>query len=446
MKHAYPVYRLLVGLLLTFGPVPATLAQAWQMPNTDLGSLVPKPQGPQLTSLGGAGFDPQARTRAQNQAIMDEVDRYNAQQAQRDALLNEARQDIDRIARERREQAEFNAHWEATNKPLFEAAYQALAEMLDGRRKVNLPLAVFIVENTYTNNQLNYAAFKAELDALADICRNLAGPQANSAARFMALHRLMTDTVQVSYGGKVVGQHLPYRYDFVDFRGEKDYNQMFVSKLLRTNSGQCHSLPLLYKMLADQLGVKTYISMAPNHTYIQVLDDRGELYSYETTNHHFVTDSYYMSTGYVKAAALKNRSYLDTLTTKEMLACRVFDLGLAYEHYYGYDEFARKCGLLGLRYYPQSVVGRMTLHNLALANFIKAWAAAGKPTEEQARRDPALQPLWAEVAKWAQAVRELGHEEMPPEQYGRWLNAVNQEQARQSAQQAARFQQTTSKP
>jgi hypothetical protein len=98
---------------------------------------------------------------------------------------------------------------------------------------------------------------------------------------------------------------------------------MFVTKLLRTNSGQCHSLPLLYKMLADQLGVKTYISMAPNHTYIQVLDDRGELYSYETTTHRFVTDSYYMSTGYVKASALKSRSYLDTLTMKEVLASQL---------------------------------------------------------------------------------------------------------------------------
>lgn len=416
----------------------------WQMPNTGLG--VPKPQGSHLATPNQFVDERDAIIRARNAAAIEvDLQQYTARQVHSDSLLKEAGQDYARIERERREQAAFNAQFEAYNKPQYEAAYQALAEMLDGRRPVSLPLAVFVVENSYAAGELNYSAFKADLDELATICRSLGGTNASSAARFMALHRLMTDTVQVSYAGKVGSKHLPYRYDFTDFWGKEDYSKMFVTKLLRTNSGQCHSLPLLYKMLADQLDVKTYLSMAPNHTYIQVLDDRGELYSYETTNHRFVTDSYYMSTGYVKAAALKSRSYLDTLTSKEVLASRLFDLGLCYENRYGLDEFVRKCGLLGLRYYPQSVVGRMSVHNAALAKFTKAWAAAGKPTEEEARRNPALQPLWADVTKWAQAVREVGHEDMPPDQYARWLNATNQEQTRQDAQQAARFEQTAHK-
>ena len=102
-------------------------------------------------------------------------------------------------------------------------AYQALAEMLDGRRKVSLPLAVFIVENTYTNNELNYVAFKAQLDELVAMCRNLAGTNSKLAARFTALQHLMTDTVQVRTADRSTAKHLPYRYDFVDFRGEKSY-------------------------------------------------------------------------------------------------------------------------------------------------------------------------------------------------------------------------------
>ncbi len=431
-------------LLLVLNLPAASPAQTWQLPATDLG--VPKPMGPRLPTPGQFTNEHEARIRARNAASVEaDLREYADRQAQQDSLIKEASQDHIRIEHERREQAEFSAQFEAHNKPQFEAAYQALAEMLDGRRTVNLPLAVFVVENSYAAGELNYAAFKADLDELVTICRNLGGTNDSPAARFMALHRLMTDTVQVSYAGKVVAQHLSYRYDFTDFRGQKDYSKLFVTKLLRTNSGQCHSLPLLYKLLADQLGVKTYISLAPNHSYIQVLDDRGELYSYETTNHRFVTDSYYMSTGYIKAAALKNRSYLDTLTTKEVLACRLFDLGLAYEHRYGSDDFVRKCGLLGLRYYPQSVLGRMSVHNATLAAFSQAWTAAGKPSEDVAHRTPALQPLWAEVTKWAQAVREVGHEEMPPEQYARWLNATNQEQARQAAQRATQFEQTARK-
>ncbi|WP_143164283.1 transglutaminase family protein [Hymenobacter daecheongensis] len=439
----YPLSSL-VCLLLVLGLASAAPAQTWQMPNTDLG--VPKPQGPRIPTPGNLMEGQQARTRAQNQAAMDEVERYNAQQAQRDQLLDEARQDIAQIERQRREQAEFNAQFEARNKPQYEAGYQVLAEMLAGKRPASLPLAVFVVENSYAAGELSYAAFKAELDELATVCRGLAGTDTSPTARFMALHRLMTDTVQVSYAGKVVSRHLPYRYDFEDFRGEQDYRKMFVTKLLRTNTGQCHSLPLLYKMLADRLGVKTYISMAPNHTFISVKDARGGLYRYETTNGHFTTDAFYMSSGYIKAGALKQRTYLDTLTLRENLACQLVDLASGYEHYYGYDEFVKKCADLALKYYPQGMQARILAHNVALARFVKPWKAAGQPSPAVARTLPQLQPYMAEVERWNRALAEVGFEEMPKEQYDRWLNALEQEKARLASQQAAaRFAPTAAK-
>ncbi len=419
-------FLLLFGLSL----VTAAPAQTWQPSSLEVG--VPKPQGAQLPTLGVWGDAQQARIRAQNQASMEEADRYTAQQTRSAALLTEAGQDYARIERARREQAEFNARWEASNKPLYEAAYQALAAMLDGRRKANLPLAVFLVENTYTNNQLNYPAFQADLDELAAMCRHLAGPNASPTARFMALHRLMTDTVRVSYAGKPVAKHLPYRYDFEDFWGRKDFSKQFVTKLLRTNSGQCHSLPLLYKLLADQLGVKTYLSMSPNHSFISVLDGRGTLYRYETTNGYFTTDAFYMSSGYIKAGALKQRTYLDTLTQRETLAAQLVDLAGGYENYYGYDEFVQKCAELALKYYPHDMRGRLLAHNVALARFTKPWQAAGRPSPAVARTLPHLQPYLAEVDRWNRALAEVSYEEMPPEHYSRWLTALEKEKARQA--------------
>lgn len=349
-----------------------------------------------------------------------------------------------RIERERREQAEFNAQFETSNKPLYEAAYQALAEMLDGRRKVNLPLAVFIVENTYTNNQLNYTVFKAKLDELAGICRGLAGTDARPAARFMALHRLMTDTVQVRFDGKVVSRHLPYHYDLEDFRGEKDFSKQFVTKLLRTGSGQCHSMPLLYKMLADQLGVKTYISMSPNHSFIQVKDEAGHLYRYETTNGHFVTDSYHMTTGYIKAGALKAGAYLDTLTVQQNLASQMLDLALGYEHYYGFDRFVDKCAALGLKYYPNGMQGHIIVYDAALARFNRAANKAAPPSFAAAMQVPELKALAAQVERAKNTLDAMGFEEMPKAQYTAWLQSLDAEKNRQASRRATtRFQQAT---
>lgn len=309
--------------------------------------------------------------------------------------------------------------------------------MLDGRRRANLPLAVFIVENTYTNNQFSYAAFKARLDELVQLCQGLAGAQANQAARFVALQRLMADTVRVSDAGKAAVRHLPFQYDFVDFWGRQDHARQFVTKLLRTGTGQCHSMPLLYKLLADQLGVPANLSMAPNHSYIQVVGPDGQLYSYETTNGHFTTDAFYMTSGYVKTAALKTRAYLDTLTLRQTLAYQLTDLAQGYAHYYGEDAFTEKCATLALAYYPQSIQAHLIRHNAALTRFAVAYKAAGSPPKEQAMQQPALRPLWAEVTRSNQALAAIGFEEIPPEQYARWLSSAQTEQHRQESRQAA---------
>ena len=427
-----------ISLLL--GAVGLATGQTRQPPNTDLGSFAPKPQAPSFSTFQQ---DQQARTRAYNQAALDEVEQYNAQQAARQAAGGNAprlagvQADINQFQQQLREQAQFNAEFEVRNKRQYEAGYQALAEMLDGRRPTSLPLAVFIVENSYLAGELSFATFKADLDNLVKMGQSLAGASGNLAARFMALQQLMTDTVRVSYAGKVVSNHLPYRYDFNDFWGKQDYSKMFVTKLLRTNSGQCHSLPLLYKMLADQLGVQARISMAPNHSYIQVVGPDGDLYSYETTNGHFTTDAFYMTSGYVKTPALKARAYLDTLTLHQTIAYQVTDLALGYAHYYGDDEFTEKCADLAMKHYPQSIQARMIRHNSALARFARAYKAAGSPTKEQAMQLSALKSLWAEVVRWTRELAAVGFEEIPPEQYARWLKSAQDEQHRQEGQQAA---------
>jgi hypothetical protein len=434
--------RVLFLLALLSGATGAP-AQTWQMPNTDLGSRVPKPQGPRIPTPGNFIEDEQARTRAINQSVRDGQDRYYTEKARREQLVQEA---ADELAGRAQGQAQFDAEFEARNKPQYEAAYDVLHEMLTGQRPANLSLAVFVVENSYAAGELRYADLKATLAELVDICHGLAGPRASPAARFMALHQLMTDTVRVSYKGKVLTSHLPYHYDFQDFRGEKDYTKMFVTKLLRTNSGNCHSLPLLYKLVADQLGVKSYLSLAPNHSFIQVKDNAGHLYRYETTNGHFVTEAYYMSTGYIKAGALKSGAYLDTLTMRQTLACQVLDLALGYEHYYGPDEFMERCAALALTYYPQGIQGHLVAYNAALAHFNFAATELAPPSFAAALQVPALKKLWAAVERQRAALDALGFEEMPKEKYTTWLHSLEAEKARLESRHAAgNFQQASAR-
>lgn len=58
------------------------------------------------------------------------------------------------------------------------------------------------------------------------------------------------------------------KYDFEDFYARGDLSKYMVSKLLAQNTGQCHSLPLLYLILAEELGVKAHLCFSPNHSIL----------------------------------------------------------------------------------------------------------------------------------------------------------------------------------
>jgi hypothetical protein len=197
-------------------------------------------------------------------------------------------------------------------------------------------------------------------------------------------------------------------------------------------------------MVADQLGVKSYISLSPNHSFIQVKDGAGRLYRYETTNGHFVTDAYHMTTGYIKAGALKCGAYLDTLTLRQNLACQVLDLAQGYEQYYGYDAFVDQCTALALRHYPQGMQGHVLAYDAALARFSRSASQAGVTSLAAALQLPELNVLAAEVRRTQLVLDTMGFEPMPPAQYAAWLQSLEKEKARQDSQRtAARFQHTT---
>ena len=78
----------------------------------------------------------------------------------------------------------------------------------------------------------------------------------------------MCDTIPINHKDKLY-KYEPFGYDFKDVFGHKTQESLFVSKLLKTRKGNCHSLPYLYKILAEELGVDAHLALAPNHVYIK---------------------------------------------------------------------------------------------------------------------------------------------------------------------------------
>lgn len=238
-----------------FGLGPTVSAQTWQIPNSDLSDLgVPKPQGPAVPTLNGLMQQQQDRIQEQNQASQE-------QDQQLARYRQQGQQDIEDAQRDYASREAIRQQVYAANKALYETGFLQLKGMLNGNIGYDLKRAVFLTENMFMNGQYDYGQFKRDIANLVQLGRGLAADSIhpNPTARFLALHQLMTDTVRVRFAGKVISTHRPFTYDFEDFRGHEDHTKQFVTKLLATNTGQCHSMPLLYKLVADELGVKTEV-------------------------------------------------------------------------------------------------------------------------------------------------------------------------------------------
>ena len=123
--------------------------------------------------------------------------------------------------------------------------------MLDGREKKSLKDAVFITENTYLDGILPKRQYEIEIERLKRLTLTL---QENSdllyeeedkevIQKYAALYSLMTDSIIVASETDTL-DNLPFIYDFNDSFGEKNWKNMFVTKLLVTRKGNC--LPFLH--------------------------------------------------------------------------------------------------------------------------------------------------------------------------------------------------------
>jgi hypothetical protein len=147
--------------------------------------------------------------------------------------------------------------------------------MLIGKEPISFKKAVFVSENAYYNNTISYEKFNAYIQYLVKIAE--AQRKANPLKGYN-----YPDSVEIAISGstfKIMKDsifnilHLlilkPFTYDFEDSFAETDWSKMFVIKLLSTHTGNCHSLPFLYKILCEEQGAKAYLAYAPNHIYIK---------------------------------------------------------------------------------------------------------------------------------------------------------------------------------
>jgi len=153
-----------------------------------------------------------------------------------------------------------------------------------------------------------------EIDRMVQIVKAMAGPNPTAVQNLAAVRRFI-------YVDGDWNAHRPFQYDMTDPLGKKIVDKL-LPVYITTRRGNCVSMPILFIILANRLGVHVTASTAPFHVFAKFVDDRtGKTYNLETTSGAFpARDAWVRQNFPMTDLAIKNGVYLKTLTKKETVA------------------------------------------------------------------------------------------------------------------------------
>lgn len=152
---------------------------------------------------------------------------------------------------------------------------------------------------------IDIAVYSKKLDALADEARKIAGPNAGPDQTEIAIN-------------KMFGRE-GFHYDF-STNAKGDWSNFFLPGILDTKHGICGTMPMLYMAVAQRMGLPIYPVAAPQHSFLRITDPRITYPNVEATSGGTKSDSSYIKEFHITDTALRNGTYMRTMTHHEYLA------------------------------------------------------------------------------------------------------------------------------
>jgi len=300
----------------------------------------------------------------------------------------------------------------------YEEAFDNIKKMLKGEIPLSFRDAIFLTENAYKGGNLSYLKYRFDLSLMIqdiEIIReklslNYDYFDKSNVYTNAAIFQYFTDTLIYQDSlGNLIREKYPYQYNFEDPLGEKDWTNMFVSNLLETEKGNCHSLPYLYQIIANEFGVSSHLVIAPNHLYITHLchDPSITWYNTELTSGTHPIDGWIKVSTYMTMDAIKSGIYGLPLDEKQSVALALVDLANGYIRRFpdANKMLAIDCVDLALEHFPMCISAMLLKLDLL-----------GK--EYQRTEDKGTKEMINELAT---QIHQLGYDEMPRQMYEDWL-------------------------
>jgi regulator of sirC expression with transglutaminase-like and TPR domain len=240
----------------------------------------------------------------------------------------------------------------------------------------------------------------AKLDAMAATIKALAGPRAKSTEIAQVLRTYL-------YDAGAWNHRQPFRYDLEGDPLGREISGKLLTNYLATRKGNCVSMPTLFVLLAQRLGLDATFAASPGHIFVKFRDDTGRWYNLETTSGGYPRkDESYQRDTPMTPLALKNGIYMRPLSKKESVANTM--IGTLMEHYSSTGKLERTIAIadLVLEHYPRDVDAMLHKGNayylLLKRDFLKRYPTPRDIPIEGRSRFRALERdnrLWYEKAE-----------------------------------------------
>lgn len=319
---------------------------------------------------------------------------------------------------------------------LYDNAYHTLSHMIEDESQYNFKEAVFSVENAYLNGTLDTIDVNREIKLLVQLSNaviqsrqlDYGEKDKEKVSKYASVFTVMSQVIPLVVNDTLYS-YKPFSYDFQDVFGHEDLSNLFVSKLLKTHKGNCNSLPYLYKILAEELGVTAHLALAPNHIYIKHNIQSIGWYNTELTTGIFPHDGWLMASGYIHLDAVTNGVFMKALNNKESIALTLVDLGQAYQRSFPDNDgsFILKCTQKAIEAYPY---------------FANAWILQAETHKKQYEKImmtklttdinavselPEAKALMEKMNEEYAHIHKMGYRTMPENMYLDWLMSLRTE-------------------
>lgn len=316
-------------------------------------------------------------------------------------------------------------------------AYNEITAMLEGSTPIDLKRSVFLLEWAYLDGKPEYIKYCARIDSTVAVITDFIKSNnldKNPIGGNIALFEYFTTSCPMNH-------YRPITYDFDDFTGKNDLTKLFVTKLMKTRTGQCRSITLYYKILANEIGAKAYISYAPNHSFIRHRDESGSRWmNADLANHSLPREEYIIGSLGITQRSIKKGIYMRPCDDRDITIQLLTDLTDGYIRKTGKRDSIVWASLnRALHYDPDNLHTLMKLYNCLIA--------VGDPIRKRIADNESDKYVYAQMQKIiiqlkdiSRRIDDLGYVEMPQDLYENWLKAVEQEKNRRETLEKSKQQ------